>query len=228
VYLSPGSHAEAILAELPHPILFSLGSFAYLLALPIFVISLLSHKLFRPSDKEPKSTTACYTFAYTFISLSLVAWLGGSLDSSSFALSILFGFFLGWIEGTFRSSRIPHWIEEDDLTIEARIELLRHQNNTLQNSIFLYLGLVAGAGVSIGWFLQQIYERSDIGLVMCFFVLSFFLMVMALLQGKSVIREKLTELYKQKQEAESLMRSKIEELLAHMQARDEKDNSQEK
>lgn len=134
---------ENLVTGLPHPVLFHLGNFAYLLALPLVLITFFSNKLF--SDEKWDHDVA-YIFAYSLIPFPVISWLGGSLNSFYFVMSLVYILLFGWTRGYFRTPKMPAWMEDDSLPSEAKLELLREKSKDLRNGIFFFMGLLGGGG----------------------------------------------------------------------------------
>lgn len=226
---SSSAHVENLLTGLPHPILFHLGNLSYVLGLPLFLITFFSSNLF-PSEKWGKDVA--YVFAYSLIPFTIIAWLGGSLNSSYFILFLVFAFCFGWTKGYFRTPKMPDWMEDDSLPSEAKLELLREKSKDLRNGIFFLLGLLGGGGLVSIFETHTLLYRLQVGMLVSLFVITFLFMYMGMRYRGAFFYDKALELYEEKERNESLLRLKIEELYDYMiqekEAKHERINNQKR
>jgi hypothetical protein len=224
VFLSSSSPPlENLHTALPHPVLFHLGDLAYLLGLPLFLITFFSNKLF--SDEKWGKDVA-YIFAYSLIPFPVISWLGGSLNSFYFIMLIVLVFFFGWTRGYFRTFIMPAWMEDQDMPSEAKLQLLREKAKDLRGGIFLLLGLVGGGSFVSIFGNHTPLSREDAGMLTVLFVMTLTLMFMGMQHQAAFFEHKALELYKQKEKNENLLRLKIEEL--HRYTMQEKEAKQKR
>ena len=214
VFLSTSSPPlENLVTGLPHPVLFHLGNLAYLLGVPLFLITFFSNALFS-SEKWGKDVA--YIFAYSLIPFPAISWLGGSLNTFYFTMFIFLVFCFGFTRGYFRTFEMPAWMEDDNLPNEAKLELLREKSKDLRNGIFFLLGLLGGGGLVSIFETHTLLYRLQVGMLVSLFGITFFFMYMGMRYRGAFFHDKVLELYKEKEVNENRLHLKIEELYHHM------------
>ncbi len=214
VFLSSSSPPlENLVTGLPHPVLFHLGNLAYLLGLPLFLITFFSNNLFS-SEKWGKDVA--YIFAYSLIPFPAISWLGGSLNSFYFIMSLVYIMFFGWTRGYFRTPKMPAWMEEDNLPTEAKLELLREKSKDLRNGIFFLMGLLGGGGFVSIFGNHTLLSGLQAVMPASLLIITFFFMYMGMRYRAAFFENKTLELYKEKERNENRLCLKIEELYSYM------------
>lgn len=203
--------AQRSLGVTHHPLLFELNNYAYVFTLPIFLLSLFLGKLLPPKSDGSTRDQGFLILAGIFWVFSILAWLGGSLDFRSFALSLCFGMFCGMIEGLFRSSTISYLAGDSSLTTEAKIELLKQKGSTNLTIVGIVSGVVAGCVIAGFKGLEPVYG-SDVGMLGIPLMMYLGFVVMKGLQERSEIWKELAKLYAQSDKDKNLIKAELEEL----------------
>lgn len=203
--------------------LYSLDKFAYVFALPVFLFSLFLGKLLPSTNSGTTRDKGFFFFTTIFWGFSALAWLGGSLDDRLFLLALFFGALFGMIERLYRSSSVSYWVEDmedNSLTTEAKIELLKQASNK-KLALFLSLaGITITCEIASLKELEHIYSNTNMLGIPLTLWLGFW--CLKALQESSQIRGKLIQLYDQKHKKEALTQSKLDKLYDYLKRGEKK------
>lgn len=203
--------------------LYSLDKFAYVFALPVFLFSLFLGKLLPSTSSGTTRDKGFFLLSTIFGGGSALAWLGGSLDTRLFFLALFYGGFFGMIEGLYRSSSVSYWVEDmedNSLTTEAKIELLKQESNKKLALFLSLVGITITCGIVGFKEFEHIYPDTNMLGIPLILWLGFW--CLKTLQVSGQIKEKLIQLYDQKHKEEASTQSKLDKLYHYLKRGEKK------
>ena len=206
-----------------------LGNGVYCFALPVFAFSLALHKIIPSTPKKTRSLESCLALAVVCWLFSSLAWLGSRLSVISLAHLFTLGGFWGIIEGVYRVPIVPSWIDNSNLPVEAKRELLKYEFNKWWQGLNIFWALIITAvvaglltyGATLPQPIGEAHERSLLNILIpagCS-VPGIAMIVWNVIKRTQYIQESLLELWRKRSKSSSSARKSLRERRAHLRRR---------
>ena len=135
----------------------SIGSAGYLLGLPIFLFVLFLPQVMSGVQRALRlvklrvsdgNLERCLYVATVYWLFSCLGWLVGKLDFLYLAAFVAVGGFYGIVEGIWKASLRPNFLDSDDLTLNGKAEMIKFEDNKWWRGLNLFWIVIVGIAVT--------------------------------------------------------------------------------